>query len=264
MDWSAGKVGELMPEPLTATTITRGETTFQIRKLLPEAQFEVFERHVRPNLGKIIEAIGGDVAKVLKTAIPLFDQIRNRTEPMSGGDLLEMLDEGSVAGVLSAIGKALSGLPPDDLMALRDRLFDQVYFTSKMSPKGQKVGAALGTAFYQMPFTAHLRTAGEGSRLQFRRLLVRHRVPSGYGGRPGFEPARFSNVEPFFAHPMDAGMCTVADLRARDADGEPVLDIADVADMNERLIVQAENRKRADDAARRKSDSCSKGPKRRP
>ena len=25
-------------------------------------------------------------------------------------------------------------------------------------------------------------------------------------------------------------MCTVADLRARDADGEPVLDIADVAD----------------------------------
>ena len=45
-------------------------------------------------------------------------------------------------------------------------------------------------------------------------------------------------------------MCTVADLRARDADGEPVLDIADVADMNERLIVQAENRKRADDAAR--------------
>ena len=59
-------------------------------------------------------------------------------------------------------------------------------------------------------------------------------------------------------------MCTVADLRARDADGEPVLDIADVADMNERLIVQAENRKRADDAARRKSDSSSKGPKRRP
>ena len=142
-----------MSEPLTATTITRGDTTYTIRRLLPEAQFEVFERHVRPNLGKIIEAIGGDVAKVLKTAIPLFEGIRNRTEPMSGGDLLEMLDEGSVAGVLSAIGKALSGLPPDDLMALRDRLFDQVYFTSKMSPKGQKVGAALGTAFYQMPFT---------------------------------------------------------------------------------------------------------------
>ena len=49
-------------------------------------------------------------------------------------------------------------------------------------------------------------------------------------------------------------MCTVADLRARDSDGEPVLDIADVADMNERLIVQAENRKRAEDAAKRKSD----------
>ena len=58
-------------------------------------------------------------------------------------------------------------------------------------------------------------------------------------------------------------MCTVADLRARDSDGEPVLDIADVADMNERLIVQAENRKRAEDAAKRKSDSSSKGPKRR-
>ena len=65
-----------MPEPLTATTIVRGATTFTIRKLLPEAQFEVFERHVRPNLGRIIEAVGGDVAKVLKTAIPLFDQIK--------------------------------------------------------------------------------------------------------------------------------------------------------------------------------------------
>ena len=108
---------------------------------------------MRPNLGRIIEAVGGDVAHVLKTAIPLFEGIRNRTEPMGGADLLEMLDEGSVAGVLSAIGKALSGLPPDDLMALRDRLFEQVWFTSKMSPQNQKVSGAIGTAFYQMPFT---------------------------------------------------------------------------------------------------------------
>ena len=142
-----------MPEPLTATTIVRGATTFTIRKLLPEAQFEVFEFHIRPNLGRIIEAVGGDVAKILKTAIPLFDQIKNRTEKMTGAELLEMIDEGSVAGVLNAVGKALSGLPPDDLMALRDRLFEQVWFTSKMSPQNQKVSGAIGTAFYQMPFT---------------------------------------------------------------------------------------------------------------
>ena len=92
------------------------------------------------------------MAKVLKTVIPLFDQLKNRTEKMSGAELLELIDEGSVAGVLSAVGKALSGLPPDDLMATRAKLFDQVWFTNKMSPKGQKVIDAMGTAFYQRPF----------------------------------------------------------------------------------------------------------------
>ena len=141
-----------MPEPLTATTIERGGTTFTIRRLLPEAQFDVFERHVRPNLGAIIESVGGDVAAVLKRIVPTFSEIGSITGEGSGAALLEALDEATIAGIVGTIGKALSGLPPDDLMALRDKLFDQVFFTNKMSPRAQKVTAAFGTAFKDRPF----------------------------------------------------------------------------------------------------------------
>ena len=149
-------------------------------------------------------------------------------------------------------------------MALRDRLFEQVWFTSKMSPQNQKVGAAIGTAFYQMPFTRIYELLARAAVCNFGDSWSDIASLLGMADVQDSSPQDSANVEPFFAHPMDAGMCTVADLRARDSDGEPVLDIADVADMNERLIVQAENRKRAEDAAKRKSDASSKGPRRRP
>ena len=50
-------------------------------------------------------------------------------------------------------------------------------------------------------------------------------------------------------------MCTTGELRARDDEGQPVIDIADVADMNERLIIKAENQRRADRAAKRKAEA---------
>ena len=57
----------------------------------------------------------GDVAHVLKTAIPLIEGIRNRIEPMGGADLLDMLDEGSVATACSARSARLCPeLPLDD------------------------------------------------------------------------------------------------------------------------------------------------------
>ena len=40
----------------------------------------------------------------------------------------------------------------------------------------------------------------------------------------------------------------------RDAGGDPLIDLADVCDMNERLLVSAVNRERADAKAKRDSE----------
>ena len=53
------------------------------------------------------------------------------------------------------------------------------------------------------------------------------------------------------------------DLKRRDHDGQPLLDLADVADMNEILIVRAENQRRAQRHAERQAKArASKGGKR--
>ena len=46
------------------------------------------------------------------------------------------------------------------------------------------------------------------------------------------------------AAPIDAGLCGLPDLRSRGLDGDPLLDLADVCDLNEILIVRAENERR--------------------
>ena len=52
--------------------------------------------------------------------------------------------------------------------------------------------------------------------------------------------------------PVDAGLCQWDRLYARRPDGQPVLDLADIVDLNEILLVRSENERRALDAAERK------------
>ena len=73
-----------------------------------------------------------------------------------------------------------------------------------------------------------------------------------YSGAGKFTPARHRNVEPFFAHPVAAKLCKLSDIRNRGRDGDPIIDLAGVCDLNEFLIVQAENERRAQKAAEKK------------
>ena len=58
------------------------------------------------------------------------------------------------------------------------------------------------------------------------------------------------NIPPFFSVPMDAGMLTMSQLKeVNPLTGEPVLDMCDVADMNETLVVRFTNEARAHKAA---------------
>ena len=73
-----------------------------------------------------------------------------------------------------------------------------------------------------------------------------------YSGTGKFTPARYRNLEPFFAHPIVAKLCNLTDIRTRGADGDPITDLADICDYNEMLIIQAENQRRAQKASEKK------------
>ena len=76
----------------------------------------------------------------------------------------------------------------------------------------------------------------------------------GFGSdKQHFSPVKTKNIPPFFSVPIDAGMTTLAELRSVDHDGQPLLDVCDVADMNEVLMVRYENERRANKAAERKN-----------
>ena len=59
----------------------------------------------------------------------------------------------------------------------------------------------------------------------------------------GFQRTR--NLDPFFSVPIDAGLLSLADLHRRGPDGEPVVTLDMVADLNEILVVRHNNEVRA-------------------
>ena len=71
--------------------------------------------------------------------------------------------------------------------------------------------------------------------------------------RPGYTPVRTRNIDPFFAHPVEAGRIYQPDLYRRREDGEPVVSLKDVCDANEILMVAAENQRRAERDAETKA-----------
>ena len=63
----------------------------------------------------------------------------------------------------------------------------------------------------------------------------------------GFQRTR--NINPFFSVPIDAGLLSLADLHRRNPDGEPVVTLEMVAELNEILVVRHNNEVRARDRA---------------
>ena len=61
---------------------------------------------------------------------------------------------------------------------------------------------------------------------------------------------------PFFAGPIREKLVSIVDLKRRGNDGQPLVDLCDVADLNEILMVDAENSKRAHKAAERKAKNA--------
>ena len=99
----------------------------------------------------------------------------------------------------------------------------------------------------------------EGVSGKFYRVVGRAALPVYSAGGLGFTPVQYRNLPPFFAHPIAAKLCTLTDLKRRGTDGDPMLDLADVADLNEVLSIDYENEKRARKAAEVKNRP---GPKR--
>ena len=81
---------------------------------------------------------------------------------------------------------------------------------------------------------------------KFFRVFLRHplRYPV-VGAAAGQNRAEYRNVPGFIAAPIDARLCSLADLNSRGTNGDPLLDLGDVCDLNEILIVRAENERRA-------------------
>jgi len=72
----------------------------------------------------------------------------------------------------------------------------------------------------------------------------RDRVPHSLG--PEAEPAAVTvNIDPFFANPIAARMLAREKLDEVKPDGDPVVTLEAVCDMNETLLVEAENQRRA-------------------
>lgn len=81
--------------------------------------------------------------------------------------------------------------------------------------------------------------------------MGRARVPSPPRSGAG-KPLVTVNIPPLFAAPIDAGLCTLAQLKQRDPlTGEPLLDLGDVCDANEVLAIRAINEDRAMRAAQK-------------
>ena len=75
-------------------------------------------------------------------------------------------------------------------------------------------------------------------------MLFRRPPPRG-GASINFVPVQTANIQPIFSILIDSGLCSYRDLKARDQDGQPVIDLAEVYDLLEVLTVRAENNRRA-------------------
>ena len=82
---------------------------------------------------------------------------------------------------------------------------------------------------------------------------VCRRDPPPRGGRQlGFQPVQSANIQPLFAAILEGGYVTYGELRMRDDNARPLVDLADALTLSELLLCRIENQRRADASAERK------------
>ena len=196
--------------------LTYGDVTFEIGKMLPMEAYEVFMRHVRPLLegAASVNADGGG---------------------------------------LSLIAGILSKAPYDHVEAVRTALFRLVWFNSSATTQKMMLSGNEELAFKDLTGGHVAVVVGQGVSYKFSRVLGRSPIGASPSG-PGYSALKSVNTNPFFWNPVEAGHCKWEAYKMRDAGGDPLIDLADVCDMNERLLVSAVNRERADAKAKRDSE----------
>ena len=199
----------------TDKEFTYGDVTFRVDKLLPQEAKVVFIDHVRPLMeGALSVQTGGRYAGV--------DNGRYRQS--SGGSLLRCYEGVVPARLLHVAGPGAAAT----------------------------VGGRRRTGLCESQHGAF--AAGGRARVCCKFLRVLGRTPIGVPlPKPDYSVVTTRNIDPFFANPIEAGLCTLVDLKTRGADGDPILDLADVCVLNDILVTKAVNSERAQKRSEQKA-----------
>ena len=198
-----------MTAPLSELSFALGETNFTISKLLAEEAFDTFE---------IVRVGLADVNR-----IPLSED----------------------AHAVQAVTAVFSGFSRETFRTVRDRLFAEVQFTRPNIKTARKVHGNISTAFDGLePFHIY-EVFARALRRKFSQVLGRRPLNVGsFNGRSG-EGISTRNVEPFFSVLFAARLISPDQLHERLPCGRPRLTLADLCNLHETLLVEAENQRRA-------------------
>ena len=192
----------------TDKEFTYGDVTFRVDKLLPQEAKAVFMAHVRPLLEGALSVESG------------------------GGDGLAM--------ILGIVAKA----PQTHYDAVMRALYQHVYYTSPDQVQPQRLAGDEERAFANLDMAHLLLVDARAFAVNFSRVLGR--TPIGVPVPiPDYSVATSGNIDPFFYHPVKAGLVgDMSQYKMRGEDGDPLHELADVCDYNESLIFDAVNQER--------------------
>ena len=216
-------------------TVTWGESTFEIRKMLPVEAKRVFIHHVRPLLAGAAEA-------------PQPPGMRRTPETDANGEPIPtpgFFGETEQWRVLLSAFTNASGQHYDALSKAMSRSILVRRGAEQRFLAGHEEWAFQGLEGVSIrSFWTCERVHRKFSQLVFRSSV---RIPSSNSGVKFAEP---KNIDPFFANLVAADFgLKFSDFEARKPNGDPLIDLSTCADYHEILLTRAVNRERAERAA---------------
>ena len=205
---------------------------------------------------KFVKLAGWDSLPVWESLRPALQEISDSLILSEG--MFSVDEEGSLSvnstweELAKLVLSALGALPPKYVTVAQNKLHPHIQFRRESHPVFTPLAGNEQGAFHGLVGRSRVRDDREGRLRKFSGVISRAKPPV-RGGRGDYRPAHTVNIAPFFANPIDAGLCTLTDLKSRGDDGEPRLSIDDVCDLNEILLVRAENQWRANRAGEAKA-----------
>ena len=173
-------------------------------------------------------------------------------------DVLERVRNSTGLGMGSIIGKTslistIFLFPRNEFKEIRDQLFVEVKFTNKQYQTPTILAGNVNQAFADLDaihiYEMFLRAFARNFFSQFRGLLSRINQ-----ALPDFLQQNFGISTHSLESPIDAGLLKLTDLKIRQINGEPLIDLRDVCKLNEILIKRVEDQKRSQAAQKRKDE----------